>query len=386
MAWVAVLVIGLAVNGIASGKKKEQPQAAAPAVDINKLAWPPPPDVVRIKWVQAIGGEDDVTGAVAQKKKSSWMDKMAGVNLPSERGKPRLRKPYGIAVDSKGLIYVADSALAVVFVFDLDNKRVTYRGGQQLSGPIGVVIDDTDRLFVSDANQHMVYVFKPEGGLEGTFGQDKLVHPGGLAIDNENRFLYVVDTQADRVAVFDADNYKFLRYLGKAVKDRTVLGAFERPTNAAVDSDGNVYIVDTFNDRIQVFNADGDYISTFGRQGNLAGTFMRPKGIAIDGDNHLYVVDAEFNNVQMFDTEGRTLMYFGDRGYGPGAFTLATGICVDHKNRVIVSEQWNGRIQIFRYVTDKEATPEYEKLAKQREEEAKSAEAAAQQKKDSAAQ
>ena len=124
-------------------------------------------------------------------------------------------------------------------------------------------------------------------------------------------------------------------------------GTFDRPTNLAVDSDSNVYVVDTFNNRIQVFDADGQFVRMFGKQGNVAGAFMRPKGIAIDADGHVYVVDAEFNNVQVFDADGRVLMFFGDRGDRPGTFTLAAGIAIDQNNRVIVSEQWTGGSSCF---------------------------------------
>jgi len=144
-------------------------------------------------------------------------------------------------------------------------------------------------------------------------------------------------------------------------------GTFDRPTNAAVDSEGNVYVTDTFNARVQVFTAEGEFIREWGKRGNSAGTFMRPKGIAIDADDHIYVADSDFNNVQLFDTEGHTLMFFGDRGLGPGTFTLPAGICVDRQNRVLVTEQYYGRLQIFRYISDKEAAPEYEKRAKEAE-------------------
>ena len=134
-----------------------------------------------------------------------------------------------------------------------------------------------------------------------------------------------------------------------------------------MDSEGNVYVTDTFNARVQVFTADGEFVREWGKRGSSAGTFMRPKGIAVDPDDHIYVVDSDFNNVQVFDTDGHTLMFFGDRGLGPGAFTLPAGIFVDRQNRVLVTEQWFGRLQIFRYISDKEAAPEYEKRAKEAE-------------------
>jgi DNA-binding beta-propeller fold protein YncE len=292
------------------------------------------------------------------------MDRMAGVTLPAEQGKPTLNKPYGIAVDSKGLIYVADSGQAVVFVFDLEGKKISFRGAQQLALPSGLAIDDSDRLFVSDSAQHVILCFKPDGTLETSFGQDKLVRPLGIALDLENRYLYVVDAILNKVFVFDADTYLLLRSFGQKSDAMLAPGTFDRPTNVAVDRDSNVYVVDTFNERIQVFDADGEFLRMFGKQGNVAGTFMRPKGIAIDSDNHVYVVDAEFNNVQVFDPEGRLLMFFGTRGDAPGNFTLASGIAIDQHNRVVVSEQWRpARIQIFQYLSDADTKPEYDKRA-----------------------
>jgi len=376
----AVLVAALLLAGLISpayGKKdpekknvKGAPTAAA-TVDASKLVWPPPPDVTRVKWLAMVSGEDDLNPTPLKKRKKSWMDRMAGVSLPGDSGKPRLLKPYGVAVDSKGLIYVADAGQAAIFVFDLENRKVKMRGAQMLQTPSGIVIDDEDRLFIADSTQHEIFVVRPDGGLEGAFGQDRLGRPVGVAIDNENRFLYVVDAQAGRLVVFDADTMKFLRYIGKPSDDMALPGTFSSPTNVAVNSDGDVYVTDTFNSRVQVFNADGEFVRLFGKQGANPGMFMRPKGIAIDGDDHVYVVDSEFNNVQVFDREGRVLMFFGDRGETAGSFTLATGIAIDRQNRVIVSEQWNGRIQVFQYVSDKEAAPQYEKQAKAEAERAK---------------
>ncbi|HEU5451983.1 MAG TPA: 6-bladed beta-propeller [Terriglobales bacterium] len=365
---LVAMLIAVAAPPARAGKNdkngKAAPQATQPQIDTSLLVWPPKPEVARIKWEALLAGEDDLKPTEKKKKKASWMDRMAGVTLPQESGKPRLMKPYGVATDSNGQVYVADAGLGLVFVFNLEEKKVTYRGNNVLQAPSGVAIDDADRLFVADSQQHAVFIFRPDGSVEGTIGQDRLVRPVGIAIDNENRYLYVVDAQANRVSVFDADSMKFLRAWGKLSDEMAAPGTFSAPTNVAVDSDGNVYVTDTFNARVQVFDAEGQFVTMWGKQGNSAGNFMRPKGVAVDSDDHIYVVDSEFNNVQVFDRNGRVLMFFGDRGEGPGLFTLATGICVDKQNRIIVTEQWSGRMQVFRYVTDKEAAPEYQRLAK----------------------
>ena len=127
----------------------------------------------------------------------------------------------------------------------------------------------------------------------------------------------------------------------------------------AVDKEGNVYVTDTLNNRVEIFDADGNFISEFGKAGDGPGHFARPKGIAIDGDGHIWVADEVQSRVQVFDNEGRLLLYLGERGWYPGQFQALYGIAADnHNNRIITSEQFPGRVQVFRYVTDAEAAAE----------------------------
>jgi DNA-binding beta-propeller fold protein YncE len=103
---------------------------------------------------------------------------------------------------------------------------------------------------------------------------------------------------------------------------------------------------------VEIFDADGKFISTFGKNGDGPGNLERAKGIAIDCDDHVWVVDAAQNLVKVFDQKGRLLIYFGGQGYYPGQFMGPFGIAIDATNRVIVSETFPGRVQVFRYVTD----------------------------------
>lgn len=368
---LAALLLFVTLAGpAAGGDKKDKKQPAAPAaapaakkVDTSALVWPSPPDVARIKWVTQVSGQDDLAPPPPEKpKKKSWMDRLAGVSLPEETRKknPSLAKPFGVAADSKGRIYAADTARSAVFVFDLESKKVVFLPGK-FAVPIAVTLDDADRVFVVDTKLRQVSAFTPGWELEATFGEEQLERPVGIAVDNENRFLYVVDAKANRLAVYDADKFQFLRFLGQPSNPLDPQpGTFSIPLGVAVDADGNVYVTDTMNDRVQMFDADGNFVVMFGKQGVTPGTFMRAKGIAVDSDGHIFVTDAEFNNVQVFDKEGRTLGVFGTRGTEPGEFSLITGIYIDSKNLVYVTDQWKARVQVFRYVTDAEAQAESE--------------------------
>ena len=375
--WLAVtaLLLSLPPSGYAKKKKKVEEQVQKKSneidhskIDTSKLVWPLPPDIPRIRFMKEIYGEEKPVpppGQKTAKKKQGWMDRIAGLPTTDTGAVKKdlvhiMGKPYGIGVDSKGRVYVADSFVSAVFVFNLETKetKLLRNGAEAKFGTIiGLTVDNADRLFVVDALMHRVAVFDKDWKIENYFGDDELEHPGGIAIDDENRFVYVVDTARQRVAVFDADSFKFLRAIGgppKSVGDDDP-GVLSKPSNAAVDQEGNVYVTDTMNNRVQIFDADGKFISMFGKQGDGPGDFARPKGIAIDSDGHIWVADAFQNRVQIFDREGHLLAFFGSGGTLPGQFGVPAGVYVDKQNRAFVTDQLEGRLQAFRYITDAEA-------------------------------
>jgi DNA-binding beta-propeller fold protein YncE len=337
--------------------------------DVSKIVWPSPPEIARVAFKDIYTGQKiDPSLFTKKARKKTWMDRLAGTlpadQIQTEKLPFQLIRTYGVGVDSKGKIYAADQGVAAVFIFDPQNKdhvELIGNGRQASFGMIaGLALDDDDRLFVADARQRRVMVFNPKHEQEAAFGAGVLVRPGGLAIDRENRFVYVADTGDDAVDVFDADNYKLLRQIGKPGKkhDQTSPGVFSLPEGVAVDSEGNVYVTDTFNDRVEIFDANGQFISTFGKNGDSPADFERPKGIAIDCDSHIWVVDAAQNRVKVFDNQGRLLIYFGGAGYYPGQFMGPWGIAIGPSNQVVVSETYPGRVQVFRYITDAEAVAE----------------------------
>ncbi|HEY7616088.1 MAG TPA: 6-bladed beta-propeller, partial [Terriglobales bacterium] len=138
----------------------------------------------------------------------------------------------------------------------------------------------------------------------------------------------------------------------------TTPGDFAKPSNVAVDKDGNLFVSDTFNDRVEVFDADGNFIRTFGKAGDGPGYFARPKGIAVDADGHVWVADGVQDRVQVFTADGQLLIWMGGHGSLPGQFNALAGLAIDKHNRVFTSEQYAGRVQMFRYITDGEAIAE----------------------------
>ena len=101
-----------------------------------------------------------------------------------------------------------------------------------------------------------------------------MVEPSGLAIDIQNRLLYVSDIKQDQILVYDADSFKLMRKIGTGGKDHTLTtpGDFAKPSGVAVDKEGNLYVADTLNDRIEEFDADGQFIRSWGKNGDGPGT------------------------------------------------------------------------------------------------------------------
>jgi len=385
--WFVVLLLltlGLMLPSTAgAGKKKKVSNAPAPelgprkfAFDATKLVWPSPPNVARIRWVDYFAGAKiEYTVEPNSKPKASWMDRLAGGQTDEEKINPKsfpyqMIGPYGIAIDSKGLVYVADQRVGAVFIFNTETRdcQMIRNGIEAHFGWInGLAIDDDDRLFVSDAKMHRVLIFNAKHEVENQVSEG-LVDPVGLAIDTTNRFLYVVDTQQDQVIVYDADSLKLLRRIGTGGKKHflTTPGDFGAPQGVAVDADGNVYVTDTLNNRVEIFDADGAFITEFGKHGDGPGYFARPKGIAVDSDGHIWVADQMEDRLQVFNREGQLLTYIGS-GHGelPGQFKSLMGVAIDKHNRVFTTEQEPGRLQVFRYVTDAQAA---EEKAKKQEE------------------
>lgn len=362
----------------AGNKKSKEEPAKKPNIldmlDYSKIVWPNPPAVTRIKYLNYFCCDKYVpqTG----KKKTSWMDRMAGgetqEQYQAEKPLFALWTPYGIAVDSKGNLYVADGKVGAVFIFNTETKdlQMIKHGVQARFGDIaGLAIDDSDRLFVSDTKMHRIVVFDKNHKVEGTISQG-VVDPGGMVVDNENRFLYVADAAQDIVLVYDADKFDLIRKIGTPGKGHTLTdpGNFSVPTNVALDSDNNLYVSDSYNSRIEIFDADGNFIREFGKAGDRPGTLFRPKGIAIDVDGHVWVADAVQDRVQCFTPEGDLLIWMGTHGRLPGMFQSVAGLYIDKNNRIFTTEQYPGRVQMFRYFTDDEARAE---LARRKAEEGK---------------
>ena len=179
--------------------------------------------------------------------------------------------------------------------------------------------------------------------------------PRGLAVATDGSF-FVADSRNNQIVHFDKDG-KFLNSWGwpSGIMDiNSPDGSFNEPWGVAVGSDGKVYVTDTWNHRIQVFNPDGSFVTKWGSftvNGQVDG-FWGPRGIAIDQANHVYVTDTGKQRVVVFDSNGNYITQFGSRGLELGQLDEPVGLAIASDGRIYIADAWNNRVAIFKPNSD----------------------------------
>jgi DNA-binding beta-propeller fold protein YncE len=170
--------------------------------------------------------------------------------------------------------------------------------------------------------------------------------PVGVAADAEGN-IYVMDTNNSRVQKFD-NKGNFLLMWGSEGSGEGQFGDIlnHREGRLAVDTQGNVYVIDLKNSRVQKFDSNGNYLTQWGTKGYGNGQFTQPFDIATDQQNNIYISDAGNNTIQKFDETGRFLLRWGRHGYEDGEFSDVYSVAVTPDGNVLVTDS-TGRIQTF---------------------------------------
>lgn len=185
------------------------------------------------------------------------------------------------------------------------------------------------------------YRFIESFGEEGD-GVGQFQNPHDIAIDSYGS-LYVADTYNHRISVFDGTG-RFVRTWGSRGTDT---GAFQYPKGLTVDPSGLVYVADTNNHRVQVFDLYGVLRFSFGSYGSGNGQFSSPSAIITDA-THIYVADTGNNRIQKFNKiTGAYVAQWGKPGTGDGEFWQPAGIVLNESGFVYVMDEMNRRVQIF---------------------------------------
>ncbi len=224
----------------------------------------------------------------------------------------------------------------------------------EFNEPTGIALT-VDEIFISDARNARIQVFDYSGKFKREFGNiggktEKLGRPMNLAIHEDG--LYVADYFNDQIKIYSlAGNYQ--RSIGNSGDGP---GEFDAPVGVDVAVNGDIYVADFYNQRIQQLKADGGFIRQWGitgKTGIWSGKFNYPTDVAIDDNNHLYVADGFNDRVQVFDAQGAYSHKWGGlfgmniSGSKPGWFTTVTAIKIGSDHNIYVADFYNDRVQIF---------------------------------------
>jgi len=213
-----------------------------------------------------------------------------------------LRAPLGIASDREGNIYVSDIVLRTVFMYDSTGKFIRYlkkpRGDESyFDGPRGIAVDSaTGRIYVCDTPRHMVIVLDKKGHVIASLGK----RGGGTGPGEFKRPTQVV-ANAGELLVLDSGNSRlqFLNQQGHFLKE-IQLANVGRSAGLAEDGAGNIYLTDPELNNFQAFSPDGQRLYLFGETGTGAGQFNGLSGAWVDSGHCLYLVDTNNQRVQLF--------------------------------------------------------------------------------------
>lgn len=314
----------------------------------RRYFFPPPPDTPRVEYIGVYASQHSFPKTPGQAFKESL----------TGQDEPRFfDKPWGIASDGKGRIYVADTALAQVMIYDMNAKTVNPLGGEEglFLGPVGVAVDGDGNVYVSDTKKQRVFAFAKDGSPLFSLGGDATLDwPTGMAVDNRLKRLYVVDSHKHNVAVFDLSGKHLFSFSQRGGRD----GYLNLPTDVDIDSKGNIVVADSMNARVQIFSPDGKFIKRFGQRGDGLTDFQLIKGIAVDRKtDNIYVVDGRADRVLIFSKDGEPLLAFGSpmsaqKTVTPGGFLIPQDISIDENGTIYVVDSLNRRFQVFQIVDE----------------------------------
>ena len=339
---------------VASCAEREGNIAPTLTPTADARVWPRPPDAARYALAGVLIGERDFLSEDEREISTgeAVFNAIVGL-LIGERKLKELRRPTAGLVRADGSVLVVDADLRGVAVFDIPGKRFLIWDeadtGAGFSHPVGIAEDGRGGFLVTDAELARVVQLDSQGNPVGRFGADVLKRPTGIARDPETGTIYVADTPEHNIKMFDAGG-AFIDILGSPGRD---LGRFNSPTHLTF-ADGRLWVADTLNFRIQAFDRSGEVVEDFGRVGLFVGDLARPKGVAVGGGGRIYVVESYYDHLLVFTPDGRLLLPIGGTGRDVGNFYLPSGVWTDPSGHVYVADMFNGRVVVFSELTDLE--------------------------------
>ena len=255
-----------------------------------------------------------------------------------------LKKPYGIAVNDNGDIVVTEWSAHCVTIVNKEGEKVRSFGSRgtnegQFTYPRGVAITNDKHILVTDEHRLQKLTFdgvcvQSVGSSESGRGQLQFYYPMGIAVHPTTGLVFVADSWNNRIQVFNSD----LTYAHSI--------QVNSPFDASLDSDGIVYVTERYNHCITKLTTAGECITRFGSEGSAPGQLNYPYSLTIN-NNLVYVSEYGNHCVSVFDTKGTFLHCFGKLGSGEGEFDRPHGITTDTFGNLYVSDTDNNRLVVY---------------------------------------
>jgi len=273
--------------------------------------------------------------------------------------------PIGITTDSSGYIYVTDQGNKIR-KYDSNGNMIlewgSYGSGDgQFYYPAGIVVDPSGNIYVVDEYNNRIQKFDANGNFItkwGTYGSgdSQFYYPFGISLDSTGN-VYVADAYNHRIQKFDS-NGTFLGWLGgdniggtgwhSPGSGLTAIansgdGQFNWASDVKIDSNGNIYVADEANNRIQKFDSNGNFITKWGSHGSENGQFYYPTVISLDSTGNFFISDSYNSRIQKFDSNGNFITIIGS---GMLSYSFY-GVTVDQSGNVYAADTSNNRIVKF---------------------------------------
>lgn len=313
----------------------------------QRVLWPIFPATPRIEWLGTYSSQDDFP-------KTGWQ--VFGEVIMGKTNPAVFKSPFGIASDSKGVIFVADSLDANLRVYDLSAQKVDYYSEDPLfSRPADLAIDVFDNLYVVDTDVGAVLVFdKNRRPLRVIGSPQELLAPAYIAIDAIRARIYVSDPRANKIVIYDRFGKK-AGEIGQQESGEKRGYIFSSPQGLAIDKEGNLYVAEMLGAKISVFDAKGNYLRSFGERGDAVYQFEAPKDLAFDSDGNLWVLDIRRAQIYTYSPTGDLLLATGTDAPSsdPLGFSTPTAIFIAPDDTIYVTDRFNRRFSVWRYLSDR---------------------------------